>query len=41
MYIVSGVSTASITKILESSTNLVTKELEEEQKTSKNGYKIL
>nr|XP_034333244.1 uncharacterized protein LOC105328254 isoform X2 [Crassostrea gigas] len=28
-----GVSTASITKILESSTNLVTKELEEEQKT--------
>uniref|UniRef100_A0A8W8JGU5 Uncharacterized protein n=1 Tax=Magallana gigas TaxID=29159 RepID=A0A8W8JGU5_MAGGI len=31
-----GVSTASITKILESSTNLVTKELEEEQKTSKN-----
>lgn len=40
--IISGVSTASsITKILESSITSVTKEMKEEQKANKKGFKIL
>lgn len=38
--IVSGVSTASLTRILESSTTSGTKEMKKEQKANKKGFKI-
>lgn len=38
--IVSGVSTVSLTRILESSTTSGTKEMKKEQKANKKGFKI-
>lgn len=40
-YIVLGISTAQTIKIPDSSTTSETKAMEEEQKTNKNGLKIL